>query len=110
MEHPSAASRHPLKVAMPAARQSRFCGILGEGFDHPRRAARDPLKGVTLADRQSRIGCVLGWSISRWSAPDAQVGATSHASNLGCGHLTGMLRVEAVAFRRGVALNARSLS
>ena len=110
MNHPRAASRHPLKGAMPAARQSRFCGMLGEDFDHPRRVARDPLKGVTLADRQSRTGGVPGWGISRWSALDAQVGAISHASNLGCGRLTGMLRVEAVAFRRGVALNARNLS
>ena len=79
-------------------------------MEHPRAASRHPLKGAMLADRQSRIGGVLGWGISRWSTLDAQVGATSHASNLGCGHLTGMLRVEAVAFRRGVALNARSLS
>jgi hypothetical protein len=79
-------------------------------MEHPRAASRPPLKGATLADRQSRIGGVLGWGISHWSALDAQAGATSHASNSGCGHLTGMLRVEAVAFRRGVALNARSLS
>ena len=77
---------------------------------HPCAASRLPLKGATLADRQSRTGGVLGWGISRWSALDAQVGAISHASNLGYGCLTGMLRVEAVAFRRGVVLNARSLS
>ena len=62
--HPRDASRHPLKGAMPAARRSRFCGILGGDMDHACRAARDPLKGAALADRRSRFCGALGWGIS----------------------------------------------
>ena len=69
--HPCAASRLPLKGAMPAARQSRFCGI--PGSDIPRR------KALLLV---------------------GPVGSSLCASQLGGGHITGMLRVEAVSHRR----------
>ena len=72
MNHPCAAlsARHPLKGAMLAARQSRFCGILG--WDNAHRAG----------DSQSLAAKALG---------------------LGGGHITGMLRVEAVSHRRASA-------
>ncbi|AOW12248.1 hypothetical protein LPB72_14910 [Hydrogenophaga crassostreae] len=75
---------------------------------HPRRASRDPLKGATLADRQSRTGGVLGLGISlRMASP---VLFTSHAARAGGGHLTGMLRVEAVTNRRADGFSGRVLS
>jgi hypothetical protein len=70
---PRAASRLPFKGAMPAARQSRFCGILGS--DIPR------LKALLLV---------------------GPIGSSLCASQPGGGHITGMLRVEAVSSRRAV--------
>ena len=71
MAHPCAASRLPLKGAMPAAWQSGFCGIPGSG---------------TSLRKALRLGGPAGSGLD--------------PSQRGCGHLTGMLRVEAVAHRR----------
>ena len=69
---------------------------------HPCAALRLPLKGATLADRHSRIGSVLGSDISRRMLGRlvGYPGSGLCASQLGGGHITGMLRVEAVAHRR----------
>ncbi len=72
MAHPCAASRLPLKGAMPAARQSRFYGIPGSGMS--RRDVRRLMSDSGMTPSQP-----------------------------GCGHITGMLRVEAVSNRRASA-------
>ena len=69
--HPCAASRLPLKGALPAARQSRFCGIPGSD--------------TSLLKAMGLSGCA---------------GSSWLPSRRGCGLLTGMLRVEAVSHRR----------
>ena len=72
---------------------------------NPCAASRLPLKGATLADRQSRIGGVLGCGIARRKA--RRLMSDSRASLIpsqpGSGHITGMLRVEAVSNRRASA-------
>jgi hypothetical protein len=100
--HPCAASRLPLKGAMPAARQSRFCGILGSYI-----ARRN---GSALG---SETPLRLGFDASALRAPRRALlpmSFTSHASRQGGGHLTGMLRVEAVTNRRADGLSWRVLS
>ena len=59
---------------------------------HPRRASRDPLKGATSAVWQSQFRDVPGWAVS--VRPAVGCGSTQR------GNVTGMLRVEAVAYRR----------
>ena len=72
---------------------------------HPCAASRLPLKGATLADRQSRIGGVLGSDISRriLGRLVGPIGSSLCGSQLVGGHITGMLRVEAVSHRRASA-------
>ena len=77
--HPCAAVRLPLKGAMPAVRQSQFCGIPGSGT-----SLRKTLRQVGPA------------------------GSSLYPSQRGSGHITGMLRVEAVSNRRASAQLGRT--
>jgi hypothetical protein len=79
MTHPCAASRLSLKGAMPAARQSRFCGIPGSGTSL-RKVRR------LVSPSESSL------------CPSQPCG----------GHITGMLRVEAVSKRRASASLGRA--
>jgi hypothetical protein len=110
--HPCAASRLPLKGATLADRPSRIGGVLGsdillrqEFVDSRSAASRNLLKGATLADRPSRIGGVLVGGIARRMA--AWKSLSAKALGAGSGHLTGVLRVEAVSHRRTVKVAGR---
>lgn len=75
-------------------------------MEHPRAASRQPLKGARPAARQSRFCGIFGADIERLMLSCKSL--APKAIGLGGGHLTGVLRVEAVSHRRAAKLVGRA--